>query len=95
MLLTLLEAVGEPVGNADFQALLFLYTQECEATPCYDFVPDKCGAFSFTAGRLAAASGDAFERRQLRQAVLLRCSTSRQNPLDDLRAVRGDQQVVG
>ncbi len=48
-LLTLLDAVGEPVGNADFQGLLFLYTQECEVTPSYDFVPDKCGAFSFTA----------------------------------------------
>jgi hypothetical protein len=50
MVLTLLEAVGEPVGDADFQRLLFLYTQECEDTASYDFVPDKCGAFSFTAG---------------------------------------------
>jgi len=48
LLLTLLDAVGEPVGHADFQKLLFLYTQECEATPSYDFVPDKFGAFSFT-----------------------------------------------
>lgn len=31
MLLTLLDAVGEPVGDMDFQRLLFLYTQEEEA----------------------------------------------------------------
>ena len=48
LLLTLLDAVGEPVGHTDFQKLLFLYTQECEATPGYDFVPYKFGAFSFT-----------------------------------------------
>jgi hypothetical protein len=48
MLLTLLDAVGEPVGDTDSQMLLFLYTQECEATPSYDFVPDKFGALSFT-----------------------------------------------
>lgn len=48
LLLTLLDAVGEPVGHTDFQKLLFLYTRECEATPSYDFVPYKFGAFSFT-----------------------------------------------
>ena len=48
LLLTLLDAVGEPVGHTDFQKLLFLYTQDCEATPSYEFVPYKFGAFSFT-----------------------------------------------
>ncbi len=48
LLLTMLDAIGEPVGNTDFQKLLFLYTQECEATPSYEFVPYKFGAFSFT-----------------------------------------------
>ena len=48
LLLTFLDAVGEPVGHTDFQKLLFLYTQEGEATPGYDFVPYKFGAFSFT-----------------------------------------------
>ncbi|MBK9138926.1 MAG: DUF488 domain-containing protein [Verrucomicrobia bacterium] len=48
LLLTLLDAVGEPVGSTDFQKLLFLYTRECEAVPSYDFVPYKFGAFSFT-----------------------------------------------
>ena len=47
-LLTLVDAVGPSVGNTDFQKLLFLYTQECEATPTYDFVPYKFGGFSFT-----------------------------------------------
>ncbi len=48
MLLTLLDAVGEPVGHTDFQKLLFLYTRECETTPTYEFVPYKFGGFSFT-----------------------------------------------
>jgi hypothetical protein len=48
LLLTLLDAVGEPVGHTDFQKLLFLYTRECETPPSYDFVPYKFGAFSFT-----------------------------------------------
>ena len=48
LLLTLLDALREPVGNTDFQKLLFLYTRECEASPSYEFVPYKFGAFSFT-----------------------------------------------
>ena len=48
LLLTLLDALGGPVANTDFQKLLFLYTQECEASPSYEFVPYKFGAFSFT-----------------------------------------------
>ena len=48
LLLTLLDAVGEPVGHTDFQKLLFLFTRECETAPSYDFVPYKFGAFSFT-----------------------------------------------
>ena len=48
LLLTLLDAVGEPVGHTDFQKLLFLYTRECETTPSHEFVPYKFGAFSFT-----------------------------------------------
>src|SRR2546422_10991577 len=48
LLLTLLDAVGEPVGHTDFQKLLFLYTRECETAPCYEFVPYRFGAFSFT-----------------------------------------------
>jgi hypothetical protein len=48
LLLALLEALGEPVGNTDFQKLLFLYSQECEKQPSYEFVPYKFGGFSFT-----------------------------------------------
>lgn len=48
LLLTLLDAWREPVSNTDFQKLLFFYTQECEKTPSYEFVPYKFGAFSFT-----------------------------------------------
>ncbi len=48
LLLTLLDALREPVSNTDFQKLLFFYTQDCEKTASYDFVPYKYGAFSFT-----------------------------------------------
>ena len=49
VLLTLLDTLGGgPVGHTDFQKLLFLYTQECEPEPSYEFVPYKYGGFSFT-----------------------------------------------
>ena len=44
----MLDAIGGPVANTDFQKLLFLYTRQCEESPAYDFVPYKFGAFSFT-----------------------------------------------
>src|SRR5580658_3598058 len=47
-LLALLDAHGGEVGNLDFQKLLFLYCQEEEVPPTYEFVPYKFGAFSFT-----------------------------------------------
>ena len=40
--------MNAPVGNLDFQKLLFLYTKECEKEPSYEFVPYKFGGFSFT-----------------------------------------------
>lgn len=48
LLLTLLDALRDPVSNMDFQKLLFFYTQDCEKTPTYEFVPYKFGGFSFT-----------------------------------------------
>ena len=47
-LLALLDAHGGEVGNLDFQKLLFLYCQEAEEAPIYEFVPYKFGGFSFT-----------------------------------------------
>lgn len=44
----MLDALRGPVSNLDFQKLLFLYTQECEEQPSYEFVPYKFGGFSFT-----------------------------------------------
>lgn len=38
LLLTSLNAVGEPAGYTDFHKLLFLYTQECKATLGFDSV---------------------------------------------------------
>lgn len=55
----MLDSLGGPVANTDFQKLLFLYAQQCEKSPTYEFVPYKFGAFSFTSyadkRRLAAA----------------------------------------
>jgi uncharacterized protein (DUF488 family) len=48
LLLTMLDALGGPVANTDFQKLLFLYSVQCETSPSYEFVPYKFGAFSFT-----------------------------------------------
>jgi hypothetical protein len=48
LLLTLLDTLGGSVGQTDFQKLLFLYTQECEETASYEFVPYRFGGFSFT-----------------------------------------------
>jgi uncharacterized protein (DUF488 family) len=47
-LLALLDAHQGELGNLDFQKLLFLYCQEVEDKPSYDFVPYKFGGFSFT-----------------------------------------------
>jgi hypothetical protein len=47
-LLNLLLALGGRIGALDFQKLLFLFCQEMEKKPCYDFVPYRFGAFSFT-----------------------------------------------
>lgn len=48
LLLGLLKALGGRVGNLDFQKYLFLYCQEFDHSPTYEFVPYKLGAFSFT-----------------------------------------------
>ena len=47
-LVALLEALGGPVGNLDFQKLLFLRCQEEGGSAPYEFVPYMYGAFSFT-----------------------------------------------
>lgn len=44
----MLDALRGAVTNLDFQKLLFLYVQQCEKQPSYEFVPYKFGAFSFT-----------------------------------------------
>ena len=48
LLLVLLDALGGSTSHTDFQKLLFLYTQEWETEPSYDFVPYQFGGFSFT-----------------------------------------------
>ena len=47
-LLSLVEALGGNLTNLDFQKLLFLYCQETEEIPTYEFIPYRYGGFSFT-----------------------------------------------
>lgn len=47
-LLALVDTLGGSVRGLDFQKLLFLYCQEAEETPAYEFVPYRFGGFSFT-----------------------------------------------
>jgi hypothetical protein len=46
-LLGLLGAFGGRLPSLDFQKYLFLYTQEFEKEPSFEFVPYKFGSFSF------------------------------------------------
>lgn len=48
LLLSLVEALGGDLPSLDFQKLLFLYCQESEEIPTYEFVPYRYGGFSFT-----------------------------------------------
>ncbi len=48
LLLSLLDALGGTAAHTDFQKLLFLYVQESETEPSYEFVPYQFGGFSFT-----------------------------------------------
>lgn len=49
LLLTMLDALNEALGQTDFQKILFLYIQEHERDePSYEFVPYRFGGFSFT-----------------------------------------------
>jgi len=48
LLIALLHSLGGKVNNLDFQKLLFLYCQETETEPSYEFIPYWYGAFSFT-----------------------------------------------
>jgi hypothetical protein len=49
LVMALLAANGGTLDRVDFQKLLFLFTQQCEQNPSYEFVPFKKGCFSFTA----------------------------------------------
>jgi uncharacterized protein (DUF488 family) len=46
-LVGLLSAFGGHLPNTDFQKYLFLFTQEFEKEPSFEFVPYKFGSFSF------------------------------------------------
>lgn len=46
-LIGLLSAFGGRLPNIDFQKYLFLYTQEFQEEPSFEFVPYKFGSFSF------------------------------------------------
>jgi Protein of unknown function, DUF488 len=46
-LIGLLNAFGGHLPNTDFQKYLFLFTQEFQQDPSYEFVPYRFGSFSF------------------------------------------------
>lgn len=46
-LINLLRAFGGRLSGVDFQKYLFLFTQEYERTPSFEFVPYRFGCFSF------------------------------------------------
>ncbi|HEV3210238.1 MAG TPA: DUF488 family protein [Chthoniobacterales bacterium] len=48
LLIWLLEALGGKVFQTDFQKLLFLYSNEVETVPSFEFVPYRFGCFSFS-----------------------------------------------
>jgi hypothetical protein len=88
LLLTLLDAVGRPVRHMDFQKLLFLYTQECEAVPSYEFVPYKFGAFSFTSyadKRKLIAAGLLVEDDQSWALTATGRAAARRQPVEPMR----------
>jgi uncharacterized protein (DUF488 family) len=47
LLISLVEALGGKISQTDFQKLLFLYSNEVEAEPSFEFVPYRFGCFSF------------------------------------------------
>lgn len=47
VLVSLIEALGGRISATDFQKLLFLYVNEAEAEPSFEFVPYRFGCFSF------------------------------------------------
>jgi uncharacterized protein (DUF488 family) len=47
-LLALLDVFGGTLNRLDFQKLLFLFCQEEQQAPSYEFVPYRYGGFSFT-----------------------------------------------
>jgi len=47
VLLSILQLFNKPIPAIDFQKYLFLFTQEYQASPCYDFIPYKYGCFSY------------------------------------------------
>ena len=48
VLVSLVEALGGRISATDFQKLLFLYVNEAEAEPSFEFVPYRFGCFSFS-----------------------------------------------
>jgi len=89
LLLTLLDELGPPTGQMDFQKLLFLYTRECEDVPSYEFVPYRFGGFSFTSyadKRKLIGKGLLEEDDQHWSLTDAGRKTARKNSIDPLRA---------
>ena len=88
--MTLLDALGAPAGHTDFQKLLFLYTQEGEQEPAYEFVPYRFGGFSFTSyadKRKLIEKGFLVDNDQQWQLTETGRKTARKHAVEPLRAV--------
>lgn len=59
LLLNLVHAAGGELSARDLQKLLFLYTQDCEEEPSFQFVPHRFGCYSFQ----SAADRDTLQRK--------------------------------
>lgn len=95
LLLTLLDALGEPIDHMDFQKLLFLYTKECEEKPSYEFVPYRFGGFSFTSyadKRRLVESGFLEEDEQQWRITKAGRQAARRRPVAPLPVARFCQQ---
>jgi hypothetical protein len=98
LLLTLLDAIGEPVGHTDFQKLLLLYTQACQVVPFYEFVPYRFGGFSFTSyadKRKLIAEGLLEEDDQNWKLTQAGRTMVRKQPVELLQVTRFSRQHAG
>ncbi|MBN1379493.1 MAG: DUF488 domain-containing protein [Gammaproteobacteria bacterium] len=86
LILSLLHAFSDRLGNTDFQKLLFLYTREMEERPSYDFVPYSYGCFSFTSY--------ADKRRLTERGFLMDCDEQWEITKTGIKSISSDASTI-